>query len=748
MSIDNSLARLTIADNLPNENVFKNPSKLPINEIHMERSWRELKRNLSTGFDWEDRSEKDLEQSCFELKKEIIPALDKRWLLKLSFHKFAPVCIPQQDGENTAFLAENTLFIDSLDYLLTCDYHHFWCCILFEESATTAIRSFLLKPVLPFEANYLEGEYMEVYKTVFNKFLLVYKKLLTFKQSETEYMSQSFGLAKLKERKLINLPIVITLAVLYQDSDLEFVNETVDIYFNDATEVEYLTKEVDFFIEQNLIILEMIGGQVCGFDESVEAVPISIEKRPAIFSLSWVYSVVNYLLCSVITSQVLFTFFKPSIEIATQKNFPFRLPYIYVNIYRDLYELLDEREEAHTQENLFKMVIQEINLGRTEFIETFHLFVSNCLDEALKHTGDSDKQEPIIENYIRLLTTALEDDYFICDYNAAHNVASQNEIDSTQTDFIVSCIIKLPRNKKLQELTELKKKTIESVFKEFIPVVPEEPEEDIAQPGPSRGLTELPESEIDQKIQSIMDMFPHLGDGFVLQCLESYNFNTTDVINAILEDNLPPHLSEIPFDGIRIPAEPEPEKPVLAYTGKKPEYDDALKLLNDKTDIKAIKNLVLEGIQYNYEHMYDDEYDDRFNDDVAIPVADNPVGEELQAFNPNRQGRRKESESEDEESEEETNEHSADRNRFNFCEDPAVIRARREARYRTGQAGASGSTSQLKPKGDVVGKPKGQGQDKNTLLNRQKKAANKSSRANHNRKGGAQWKRTRGMVPS
>lgn len=49
--------------------------------------------------------------------------------------------------------------------------------------------------------------------------------------------------------------------------------------------------------------------------------------------------------------------------------------------------------------------------------------------------------------------------------------------------------------------------------------------------------------------------------------------------------------------------------------------------------------------------MYDDEYDDRFNDHVAIPVADNPVGEELQVFNPNRQGRRKESETEDEESE-------------------------------------------------------------------------------------------------
>lgn len=82
-----------------------------------------------------------------------------------------------------------------------------------------------------------------------------------------------------------------------------------------------------------------------------------------------------------------------------------------------------------------------------------------------------------------------------------------------------------------------------------------------------------------------------------------------------MENNLPPHLAEIPFDSIRIPPEPEPEQPVLAYkgrtvavlplfdtcatfffAGKKPDYDDALKLLNDKKDIKEIKNMVLEGM--------------------------------------------------------------------------------------------------------------------------------------------------------
>lgn len=65
----------------------------------------------------------------------------------------------------------------------------------------------------------------------------------------------------------------------------------------------------------------------------------------------------------------------------------------------------------------------------------------------------------------------------------------------------------------MQELTKLKKQTVESVFKDFIPVAPEEPEEDVAQPGSSTSATEIPDSEIEEKIQSIMDMFPHLGDG-------------------------------------------------------------------------------------------------------------------------------------------------------------------------------------------------------------------------------------------
>lgn len=49
---------------------------------------------------------------------------------------------------------------------------------------------------------------------------------------------------------------------------------------------------------------------------------------------------------------------------------------------------------------------------------------------------------------------------------------------------------------------------------------------------------------------------------------------------------------------------------------------------------------------------------------------------------------------------------------------------------------------------DVVGKPKGQGQEAATAHSRQKKEANKSSKANNNRRSGAAWKRNTGMIPS
>lgn len=77
--------------------------------------------------------------------------------------------------------------------------------------------------------------------------------------------------------------------------------------------------------------------------------------------------------------------------------------------------------------------------------------------------------------------------------------------------------------------------------------------------------------------------------------MENYNYNSTKLISDILDSNLPPHLMEIPFDTIRIPEEPEPEQPILAYRGKKETYKDTMELLNDKKDMSDIKDLIIKA---------------------------------------------------------------------------------------------------------------------------------------------------------
>uniref|UniRef100_A0A6P7F821 Activating signal cointegrator 1 complex subunit 2 n=1 Tax=Diabrotica virgifera virgifera TaxID=50390 RepID=A0A6P7F821_DIAVI len=691
-----SLNKLSLNENA-NENikyqfvsVFKNPSKLPINQIHLERTWYELKKDIPKDLDLFNASEDELQKKLYDKRTEIIPALDKRWLPKVILYNYEPYVCTQSEEENISFITNNVHFIDSLQYLLKCNFHQFWCTIFFEPSAAVSLRSFILNPVTSHQLAYLEHEYAEVYKTVFKTFLLVYRRLVTFKVSE---------------------------------------------------------------------VMEMIGGHVCGFSEGAVVVPIAIGPRPPVFDLTWIYSVVNYLLNTMALLHTLLEFYKPAIEMCIEKDLPFRIPFTYVSIYRELYEFIGDREDLDLQKTLSERVFDEINLGRAEFVDVYHLFVTYCLDKTLECMGDDKKQEDLVELYLKLMTLALEDDYFICDYNMKYNVSNQNEmfasctlIDHTRTEFIISCINKLPRHKTLQRLSKLNKQTVEDIFKKFKPPEIEVEEEPEPIAGPSNMNGGVSDDDIESKIKEIIDTLPHLGDGFVLQCLEAYNFNSAEVINAILEENLPPHLSNIPFDQIRIPPEPEPEKPVLAYHGKKPDYDDTLKLLNDKRDFKEIKSFVLEGVQYTNDYLYDDEYDDRDYDDVPIKVADNQLEKEILTYNPNHE----DAASDSSESEEESDRNQAkgvnktavnsqpsgsgtNRSKMNFCEDPALLRERREARFRT--------QHRPPPKGNVVGKPKGQGQEKDVLKARDKKTVNKSSRANHNRKGGAQFKRNRGMIP-
>lgn len=46
-------------------------------------------------------------------------------------------------------------------------------------------------------------------------------------------------------------------------------------------------------------------------------------------------------------------------------------------------------------------------------------------------------------------------------------------------------------------------------------------------------------------VTSVRDILPHLGEGFVIKCLQEYNYDFEKVINALLENNLPDSLNKL-----------------------------------------------------------------------------------------------------------------------------------------------------------------------------------------------------------
>ncbi|XP_074463205.1 activating signal cointegrator 1 complex subunit 2 isoform X1 [Larus michahellis] len=290
--------------------------------------------------------------------------------------------------------------------------------------------------------------------------------------------------------------------------------------------------------------------------------------------------------------------------------------------------------------------------------------------------------------------------------------------------------------------------------------------------------------ELDSLISQVKDLLPDLGEGFILACLEEYSYNTEQVINNILEDKLVPYLDKLDRTMQR-QLKPDPTPLVTSrhnvfqndefdvfsrdsvdvsriQKGKRREKDTTRSLLNDKRLVAEQKerysqySVIVEEVPVQpgeaqlYKEDYEDEYDDTY-DGNQVGANDADSDDELisrrpftipQVLRPKGQEEGQEEEEEDDEEEEE--EAEKERTKDHFVQDPAVLRERAEAR-RLAYLARKGHKHDSSA---VVGNVKGHGQNRETVQERRKKEANKSTRANHNRRVMADRKRNKGMIPS
>lgn len=426
-----------------------------------------------------------------------------------------------------------------------------------------------------------------------------------------------------------------------------------------------------------------------------------------------------------------------------------------------------------------------------------------CVEPAL--AGSEDREE-LAEDFLHLTGGCLsEGGTLLVDYDAAHPVQDDFdlftqagiELDPMRVQYVIDGLrahadeigVKLEKAKK-QKQKQKEQKQNQAASTGAVPKT--KTAEAAGAAAEAVGPTGVA---LESLISQVKDLLPDLGGGFVEACLEYFDFDPEKVINAIFEDNLPPHLATMSRTKDREAKQAVVEAPKKKEKEKKAEeaggssavleqkrrynvfdgdaYDinerndidrskiwkgkhslvakgskNANALLDDKAEIKAMKKK-FEGLDIVsdevivapadsgasmagiYDPDYDDEYDDTYDDNAmgeAEPDAKDEMTERRPFVLPRALGGGhvtyvKEKPEAAEEENEEAEQREKERRRKEFVRNPAEVREERERKWQERQNKSKGGRPP--PNRDVVGRAKGQGQDKQVLINRARKNANK-----------------------
>ncbi|XP_047107899.1 activating signal cointegrator 1 complex subunit 2 isoform X6 [Schistocerca piceifrons] len=677
--------------------------------------------------------------------RKMVPALHKGWAEERKFIYFKTPPLANSDGkyllgERESWLDVVKLYNNDMEWLLNLKQHRFWSQIIYYDSTMPAIVSFLQEAV-PFYAlkKYFQDDDMwKMYKKTYGLIYAIVNRLITNRESEVlKSVEASFG--------------------IHHDTE----NEPIKL--SEKNKLQQRTMSLSVFEDIVIHILD---------------------------------TAINLRIFLDICSPACVAFHELQFETQLVKFYEYAIPEVYENL-----EILVNKEGCSSKYIELKT---NLDIIRTELLKSYRYIVSSTINTVMEerelHSEEVTKKK--LEEYISVLTDTASEKIFMRDYHSTFKVDTDidilmqicPDIDTIKFDFLMESVLSCfdtPSSQKNSFFSSEFSKTTDT--KDIQPTASghvEAPSEN-----KKKKVTGV---ELDSLITEVQDILPHLQDGFIEKCLEYYDYASERVVNAVLENQLPEELQNIDTSMPRIPPEKDEESYVsrrhniydndefdimtqdvmdttrIIRGKRKPKYKDVKELLDDKTLIKQYQStyaklgLVEEDeSQFNY---YDDEYDDTCDDrEISVPE----VGDD-ERFEPkicqerllkrtlvqNMKSPRRPlviprvlRTNEDVKSSEEESGSEGDTAAVpsdQFVPNPEELRAQAEHRRQMklqnrGRRHYSGAMPQSR---DVVGRPKGQGQDKTVVVNRQNKNAHKSSYANHNRRAGAQRKRQQGMFPA
>ncbi|XP_019964627.2 activating signal cointegrator 1 complex subunit 2 [Paralichthys olivaceus] len=726
---------------------------------------------------------------------------------------FVPYKPPPEDGspaEVEEFLEYARFIIEDLEWLLALPHDKFWCQVVFDESLQSCLDSYLRHTPRSLDLAALPSSpaVAEMQRSVHKVVFLTFLRMATHKESKESFLTPSVFGEIIYENFLFDIPKILDLCVLFGKGNSQLLHKMIEnIFTQQPSYYSDLDETVPTVLQVFDSVLDKCGLQ-CEGATAMEPMKLNAHKQPTAMTMSPqdLVDIILYLCDSTTTIHAFLDIFPAACSTFYSHGFLSRLTSFYETAVPDLEKAVRKRnfDDKGLQDDLWKRLSHSCR----KMVEMAHLLLHHtCLQPILE---GRENMQTFAEELLQHFTSFLPEKRFLSDYDEQFPISDDISllhqavpvIDETRTSYLLqgveSAWESVGRRKPQSQIHPKANQgaaggaaaaaaASSASFNRQV----REPREECERgaeamldvPRKENNVCTVSSAELESLLSCIRDLLPDLGEGFLLACLEEYDYNTELVINNILEDRLTPSLDkldramprpvkeEIPnvlgdrsnvFDDDEFDVFRRDQVDMSRIWKGRRKGENPREMLNDKRHIEeqraryqayetVVDEVVIEPGQTAADYGlddYDDEYDDTYDmNQVGANDLDRDSLLNRRPFTIPRVLRKGNKAEEEEEGEDEEEGESSQNNvnRDQFVQDPALLRERAEARRAAMQQRRGFRPERTT---NVVGQPKGQGQTTETFLDRRKKEANKNRVANHNRRSMADRKRNKGMIPS
>ncbi|RNA20224.1 activating signal cointegrator 1 complex subunit 2 isoform X1 [Brachionus plicatilis] len=585
-------------------------------------------------------------------KEEKIPALNRIFKVERQIIPYLAPPLSILEPKSVDFRAcleqyeERLGFIEQdLKWLLSLPHQKFWCQIIYDTSCQNMIDSYLKLAPRPYDTNKIDFpmQIANLHNSIHRLVFLVCLRMSTYKENRENFINQNVFADLIYKNYLFDIPKILDLCILYEKNPVlnKIIQNLFSVQKNYYDDFKISIKDIIKAIETSRkslhSIFELESKYDIGATKSLEFVA---EKLPK--NMKEILDIIYYLTDFARTLSNLISIQTNLAQYLFDQKFELNIKNFFETTLFEIEEIINKLRKKHSfnSENIGFIKIKLSGL-KYEMTKLFSLIFEHSLVkpiiESLDSFSSSDQIQQLTDSFVKICCDILEDKHFLCYFEEKFNFSeqidlifqlSQERIDQSQYEYIIenlrSSILEFSRSKKSK-----------AKFQNIAPK-PDLSEVEI-QPTCSKNLATE-----DDFAKSVLDLLPDLAPDLVKKCLNYFNNNVEQVINAFLENNLPQFPSKEPENLISNQSEQNLRKNIYdndefdvfnknevdlskIYLGKKNEIEKFD--LDNKDDV--CRDFVL--YEYNEDDIYEDEYDDTY--DSNITANDNYDGFNIKPLN-------------------------------------------------------------------------------------------------------------------